>query len=92
MAYQSKKINTKSTTTKTPVKKRRRRKSTKVSTLKKSIFIVFGVFLMISMVVFGYFLGQQDMLNGHTPIEQTYKTDRIDSKKKLLEGLSKIKT
>ena len=75
-----------------PVKKRTRRHVTTGSTLKKSIFIVFGVFLMISMVVFGYFLGQQDRLNGHTSIAQNSKIDAIDSKKKLLEDLSKIKT
>lgn len=92
MATQPKKTNTQSSTRKTPAKKRTRRKSTKSSTFKKSLFIVLGVFLMISMVAFGYFLGQNDMLNGHTPIAQTYKTDKADSKKKLLKDLSKIKT
>ena len=91
MATQSKKTNTRSSTGKTLARKRGRRKSRKNSTFKKSLFIVLGVFLMISMVGFGYFLGQNDMLNAHTPIAQTYKTDRIDSKKKLLEDLSNIK-
>lgn len=92
MATQPKKTNTKSSTRKTPAKKRRRRKSTKGSTFKKSIFIVLGVFLMISLVAFGYFLGQQDTGNGQNPIAQTYKTYEPESKKKLLEDLSKIKT
>lgn len=91
MATQPKKTNTKSSTGKTPVNKRRRRKSTKGSTFKKSIFIVLGVFLMISLVAFGYFLGQNDMGNSQSPIAQTYKTHETESKKKLLEDLSKIK-
>ena len=89
MATQPKKTNTNSSTGKTPTRKRRRRKSTKSSTFKKSIFIVLGVFLMIFLVAFGYFLGQHDAGNGQNPIAQTYKTE---SKKKLLEDLSKIKT
>ena len=92
MAIQSKKTDTKSSSKKTPVKKKTRRKTTQGSNVKKSIFIVLGVFLMISMVAFGYFLGQQDMLSGQTPIAQTYKTGETASQKKLLEDLSKIKT
>jgi polysaccharide deacetylase 2 family uncharacterized protein YibQ len=92
MAVQSNKTNTKSSNSKTPIKKRRRRKSTKNSTFKKSIFIVLGVFLMISLVAFGYFLGQNDIRSDQTPIAQTYKTHETESKKKLLEDLSKMKT
>ncbi len=91
MANPSKKTNSKSSTRKTPIKKRTRRNTTKGSTLKKGIFIVLGVFLMISMVIFGYFLGQHDLVKGQMPRVQTYKTDTLDSKKKLLEDLSKIK-
>ena len=89
MATQPKKNSTGSSTRKRRSSKRRSRKN---STFKKSVFIVLGVFLMISMVAFGYFLGQNDALNGHTPIAQTYKTHEKESKKKLLEDLSKIKT
>jgi polysaccharide deacetylase 2 family uncharacterized protein YibQ len=92
MANQSKKTQTKSSIRKKPVQKRKRRKRTKGSTLKKSIFIVLGVFLMISMVVFGYFLGQHDRSNGQRPTAQSSKTDIIESRKKILEDLSKIKT
>lgn len=92
MATQPKKTNTNSSTGKTPTRKRRRRKSTKSSTFKKSIFIVLGVFLMIFLVAFGYFLGQHDAGNGQNPIAQTYKPYKTESKKKLLEDLSKIKT
>ena len=92
MANPSKKTKTKPSPRKKPVQKRRRRKSTKGSTLKKSIFIVLGVLLMIAMVIFGYFLGQQDRFNGHTPTAQISKTDEKESKRKLLEDLSKIKT
>lgn len=77
---------------KTSGKKRIPRKITRNSTFKKSIFIVLGVFLMISMVIFGYFLGQHDMLNTQTSIAQTHKTDDADSKKKLFKDLSEIKT
>jgi uncharacterized protein len=88
MAGQSKKTNTRSSSSKRTSTKRRAKKN---STFKKSLFIVLGVFLMISMVAFGYFLGQNDALNGHTPIAQTYKTHETEGKKKLLEDLSKIK-
>jgi uncharacterized protein HemX len=66
MAPQSKKTNTKSSTKKkttvkkTPAKRRTRKKITKISNFKKNTLIVLGVFLMISLVVFGYFLGQND--------------------------------
>lgn len=94
MAIQPKKTNNRSSSQnqKKPVRKRRRKKTTKNASFKKSIFIVLGVFLMISMVSFGYFLGQNDMLDSQTPIAQTYKTHETDSRKKLLEDLSKTKT
>jgi len=70
-----------------------KRRTKKKSTFKTSLFIVLGVFLMISMVAFGYFLGQNDLLNGHTPIAQTYKTHaQEEDKKKIVEDLSKSKT
>jgi len=89
MAAQPKKTNSKTSTAKKRPTKRRGKKN---STFKKSLFIVLGVFLMISMVAFGYFLGRNDMLNGQTPVAQTYKTYETESKKKLLEDLSKLKT
>jgi len=104
MASQPKKTNSRSSTSKkkttarkTPVKKtstkkRVARKRTKNSNFKKHILIVLGVFLMISLVAFGYFMGQNDMKNAQTPIAQTYKTHETESKKKLLDDLSKIKT
>ncbi|UPT77920.1 divergent polysaccharide deacetylase family protein [Sulfurovum sp. XGS-02] len=92
MANQPKKTTTKSSSRKKSVQKRRRKKSTKGSTLKKSLFIVLGVFLMIAMVVFGYFLGQLDLADGQKRTTQTYKRDTRDSTNKFLEELSKIKT
>lgn len=56
---------------KTPIKKRIRKKSKKASSLKKNIFIVLGVFLLIAMVSFGYFLGQNN----------TVKNEKTQSKK-----------
>ena len=78
MANQPKKTHTKSSSRKKPVQKNRRRKPAKGATFKKSIFIVLGVFLMIAMVVFGYFLGRHDLLKDQTPIAQTYKTDMVE--------------
>ena len=56
---------------KVPAKKRTRIKSKKISSFKKNIFIVLGVFLLISMVAFGYYLGQNN----------TTKNEKIQSKK-----------
>jgi len=94
MAGQSKKTSTRSSTSKKTSAKRTstKRRAKKNTTFKKSLFIVLGVFLMISMVAFGYFLGKNDMFNGQTPIAQTYKTHETEGKRKLLEDLSKIKT
>jgi len=71
----------KENTSKKPVKRRAGRKSRNASTFKKSLLIVLSVFLMISMVVFGYFLGQNDRINGHTPLLKTYKTKQIEHQK-----------
>lgn len=94
MAAQPKKTNTKSSSAKSKTVRKRRssRKKSNHSNLKKNIFIVLGVFLMISMVAFGYFLGKQDMLSAQAPKAKTYKTEEAESKKKLLTDLSKIKT
>ena len=89
MANPSKKTNTKSSPRKKPVRKSRRKKRTKGSGFKKSIYIVLGVFLMILLVVFGYFLGQHANANGQTSTAQTSKRSEISDSKKLLEMLSK---
>jgi len=62
MAKQPKKTNTKSS-----IKK-------KNSNFKKNIFTVLGLFLMISMVSFGYFLGYNETVNSQTSIAQTEKS------------------
>jgi len=99
MASQPKKTSTrtsakkkKSTPKKIPAKKRVARKKSKKSYFKKNIFIVFAVFFMISLVAFGYFLGQQDKRNSQTSIAKTHKSHDTESEKKLLDDLSKIKT
>jgi polysaccharide deacetylase 2 family uncharacterized protein YibQ len=99
MASQPKKTNSRSSTQKKkttvrkkPVKKRVTGKTTTRSNFKKNIFIVLAVFFMISLVAFGYFLGQQDRGNSQTLIAKRYKSHDTDSKKKLLDDLSKIKT
>ncbi len=94
MATQPKKTNTKSSATKSKSVRKRRssRNKSNNSNFKKSLFIVLGVFFMISLVAFGYFLGKQDDISTQKYIAQTYKTDDAESKKKLLNDLSKIKT
>ncbi len=100
MAPPSKKTNTKSsspkkkttakktTVKKVPAKKRTRKKTTKTSNFKKNIFIVLGVFLMISLVSFGYFLGQNDTVNR----QATQKNNETYTTQQLLDDLAKIKT
>jgi len=99
MAPQSKKTNTKSssskkktTAKKTPVKRRTRKKITKISNFKKNILIVLGVFLMIFLVIFGYFLGQNDTAKSQAAVSKAHKSKEIYSTQQLLDDLSKIKT
>ena len=99
MAPQSKKTNSKSsspkkktTTRKTPVKKRTAKKTTKISNFKKNILIVIGVFLMISLVTFGYFLGQNNTENSQATVSKTHENKETYSTKQLLDDLSHIKT
>lgn len=87
MAAQPKK--TKTSSSKNSARKRGRKSTKNTSGLKKSILIVSGVFLMIVMVIFGYFLGRHAKANDQTPIAQTYKTHEADSRLKLFEELSK---
>ncbi len=79
---------------KTPVKKRTRKSTTKTSNFKKNVFVLLGVFLMISLVVFGYFLGQnnRDTATVKNPSAKSKKEGSESyATKALLEDLSKIK-
>jgi polysaccharide deacetylase 2 family uncharacterized protein YibQ len=96
MAPQSKNTNNKSyssnkktTTKKNPVKRRTRKKT---SNFKKNILIVMGVFLMISLVSFGYFLGQNDTENTQPTASKVHKSKDTYSTQQLLDDLSQIKT
>ncbi len=101
MAMQLKKTNTKSssqkkktTVRKTPVKKRTGKSTKKTSNFKKNIFVLLGVFLMISLVAFGYFLGQNDRDTSavKNPSDKSKKEGSESySTKALLEDLSRIK-
>ena len=70
--------------------KRRTRRGKKKSSVKKNIFVVLGVLLLISMVAFGYFLGNNNSsaknktLHSKTSIKDNYST------KELLNDLSNI--
>ncbi len=92
MAPQSKKTNTKSSPKKkTTIKRRARKKTTKRSDFKKNILIVLGVFLMISLVSFGYFLGQHDTADSQEQVSKSHKSNETYSTQHLLDDLSKIK-
>lgn len=60
--------------------------------VKKSIFTVLGVLLMILMVIFGYFLGQKDISTTQTSTQSRYTVDENSTKKHLLEDFSTLKT
>jgi polysaccharide deacetylase 2 family uncharacterized protein YibQ len=99
MAPQSKKTTTKTssskkkaTAKKTPVKRRTRKKITKTSNFKKNILIVLSVFLMISLVIFGYFLGQNDTANHQATVSKINKSKDTYTTQQLLDDLSQIKT
>jgi len=51
---------------KPPLRKSRRKSSTKTSNFKKHMMVFLGVFLMISMLSFGFFLGQNEKENKNT--------------------------
>jgi len=72
------------------IKKRTAKKSQKISQFKKNILIVLGVFLMISLVAFGYFLGQNDT-DGPRPAQMD-KSGKAYTTKQLLNDLSHLKT
>jgi len=78
----------KSTAKTIPSKKRIRKKSKKISHTKRNIFIVIVSLMIISLISFGYFLGQKDIVKNvydNAP-KENYST------KELLDDLSKIKT
>ncbi|HIQ46170.1 MAG TPA: divergent polysaccharide deacetylase family protein [Sulfurovum sp.] len=81
MAVQPKKTNSRSSSKKTPLKKKRRSKKSKHSNFKKSILIVLGVFVMISMVAFGYFLGKQDSVTTSAPVAKLKKSEKKQKKR-----------
>ncbi len=99
MAPQSKKTNAKSsspkkktTTKKAPIKRKTSKKTVKKSHLKKDILIFLSVFLMISLVSFGYFLGQNYTSNTQIQTSKMPKNKETYTTQQLLNDLSKIKT
>ena len=87
---------------KTPVKKRTRKKSKKSSNSKRNILIVLALFLIVSLIAFGYFLGQESNSNTkpkvvhhdkHTKIKSATKKSKekkVVTKKTLIEDVKKI--
>lgn len=92
MAVQPKETNKKSSSKKIPLKKRRRKKTSKKSTFKKSLLIVLGVFSMISMVAFGYYLGQENRPTDISSKKPVHKTTSVKNNKQLLKDLATLKT
>jgi len=80
-----KKLTAKKSTT-----KRRTRKRQKKSNLKKNIFVVLGVLFIISLVAFGYFLGNNN--TSKTLHSKTFSKDKnnVYGTNELLNDLSKI--
>lgn len=97
MAPRANKKSTKSTTKKqsTPAKKKVAKKSTtkkrvspKRSSMKKNVFVVLGVFLMIGMVSLGYVLGKNTKTQ---PLPTTSKHKEHYSTNALLNDLAQLK-
>lgn len=78
-------------TVKKTTTKRRTRKRKKKSNLKKNIFVFFGVLFIISLVAFGYFLGNNDNSSKHKTLQNKTSVNEQYNTKELLHDLSKIK-
>jgi hypothetical protein len=76
---------------KAPIQKNIRKNSTKTSSYKKHIIVYFGVFLMISLVAFGYFLGQNERNAASVKSSSIIKKETSVAKT-LEEHFSKVKT
>ena len=73
--------------------KRRTRRGKKKNSLKKNIFVILGVLLLISMVAFGYFLGNNGSSSQHKTLHSKTSTKDKNNEygtKELLNDLSKI--
>jgi polysaccharide deacetylase 2 family uncharacterized protein YibQ len=85
----SKPITRKKPATKKATVKPRKRKSTKKNHIKKNILTILAVFMMITFVVFGYYLGKNS-----DEVSATIDSGEIESAyttKELLKELSKLK-
>jgi len=69
--------------------KKRTGKKSKKSNLKRNIFIILGVLIVVSLVSFGYFWGQED--TREAPLKSGEYVESYTTKQ-LLKDLSKIKT
>ena len=80
-------------TSKKSTPKRRTRRGKKKSSLKKNIFVILAVLFVISMVVFGYFLGNNDSSSPHKTLHSKPSPkdkNSVYATKELLSDLSKI--
>lgn len=75
----------KTTTRNPPVRKRNSNKPLKKNNFKKNIFIFFGVFVMIALVAFGYFLGKHNEAAAIKPDSGTKSHTAKESQNSLLE-------
>jgi len=88
MAPQSKKkkpVSKKSPVKKTVHKKRTRRKAKKASNFKRNIVIFLALFLMVSLIAFGYFLGQENSSESKktVPVSKKVKEKSVTHTKKI---------
>ena len=84
----NKKRTTVKKTTEKTIPSKKRNKSKKILHTKRNIFIVIISLMIISLISFGYFLGQRDIVKN--VYDNTQKENY--STKELLDDLSKIKT
>jgi len=90
MAPQSKKkkpVSKKSPAKKTVNKKRTRRKAKKASNFKRNIVIFLALFLMVSLIAFGYFLGQENSSESKktVPVSKKVKEKSVTHTKKIIK-------
>ena len=90
MAPQSKKkkpVSKKSPVKKTVHKKRTRRKAKKASNFKRNIVIFLALFLMVSLIAFGYFLGHENSSESKktVPVSKKVKEKSVTHTKKIIK-------
>ncbi|WP_245609189.1 divergent polysaccharide deacetylase family protein [Sulfurovum lithotrophicum] len=82
----------KATGKKQSTKKRTVRKKKKKSSFKKGLVFLLVLFVMVSLVAFGYYLGQQDKVSSGAKSTQKVSHKKAEHHKKISRVFSNIKT